>query len=52
MVILSRIKFMGLLMNFVIRPLGLKVGGGEACEVKVSDASAILTGRCSCTVIC
>ena len=28
-----------------------KVVGGEVCEVKVRDASAILTRRCSCTVI-
>ena len=30
----------------------VKVGAGEEREVKVRDASAILTGRCSCTVIC
>ena len=29
----------------------VKVGGGEACEVKARDVSANLTGRCSCKVI-
>ena len=33
---------MGLPTNCTIGSLGLKVGGGEACEVKVRDASAIL----------
>ena len=47
---LSHIKFMGILTNFTIGPLGLKVGGGKAYEVKVRDASVVLTGRCSCTV--
>ena len=51
-VALSYINFMEVLKNFMIRPLGLKLGGGEARKVKVSDASTILTGRCSCTVIC
>ena len=49
---LSHIKFMGILMNCMIGPLGLKVGGGEALKVKVRDASALLNGICSCTVIC
>ena len=52
MVSLSHMKFMGILKIFTIIPLGLKVGGGEARRVKVKDASAIFTGRCSCTVIC
>ena len=30
----------------------VKLGDGEACKVKVRDVSAILTGTCSCTVIC
>ena len=49
-VALTHIKFMGVLTNCTIGPLGLKVGGGEACELKVRDASVVLTGRCSCTV--
>ena len=36
---LSHIKFMGILMNCTIRPLGLKVGVGEAHKVKLRDAS-------------
>ena len=32
-------------------PLGLKLGGGEARKVKAREASAILTGRYSFTVI-
>ena len=43
---------MGLLTNYVIGPLGLKVGVGEVREVKVREVSEMLTGRCSCTVIC
>ena len=52
MVALSNIKFMGLLTNCTIVPLGLKVGGGEVRKVKVRDASEILTRICYCTVIC
>ena len=52
MVALRDKKNMGLLKNCSSGPVGLKVGGGEARKVKVRDASAILTGRCSCTVIC
>ena len=40
---LGHIQFMGVLMNFTVRPLGLKVGGGEAREVNVRSMSAILT---------
>ena len=52
MVALSHIQFIGLLKNCKIGPLGLKVVGGEAHEIKVRDASAILTARRSCTAIC
>ena len=52
MVDLSYIIFMGILINFKIGPLVLKVVGGEAREVKVRDAGEMLTRRCSCTAIC
>ena len=42
MVALIHIKFMGLLKNFTIKMLGLKVGCGEACKLKVRYESAIL----------
>ena len=49
---LSHISLMGIITNCTIIPLGLKVGVGEACEVKVRDVSAVFPGKCSCTVIC
>ena len=52
MATLSHIIFKGLLTNCMIGPLGFKVGGGEARELKVRDATAILNKICSCTVIC
>ena len=52
MVDLIHIKFIGLLSNCTIGPLGLKVGGEEVHKVKVRDASEILTGKCSFKVIC
>ena len=52
MVAISHKMFIGLLKNYTIKPLGLKVGCGEAREVNVRDTSAILTKICSCKVIC
>ena len=52
MVTLIHIKFMGLLTNYMIGPLGLKVGSGDVRELKVRGASDIFTQRCYCTVIC
>ena len=51
MVALSHIKFIGILTNCTIGLLVLKMGGGEAREVKMRDTSAILTGICSFKVI-
>ena len=50
MVTLSHIKCIGLLTNFTIGPLGLKVGGEEARKSKVRDASVIFTVTGSCKV--
>ena len=52
MVSLSHIKFMGIITNCTIGLLGSKVVVWEAREVKVRDASDILTGRCYFKIFC